>query len=81
MSVYAMAVCDVCGKEKRSPTAHVNDADYWKQHGGSRPNGWEYHMAHDGDSAASVLFCDKCEAEVSKGAEQKVKELIGRIKS
>lgn len=79
MSVYAIARCDVCGAEKSSPVNHINESAYWHKLGGRRPIGWEYHRAHTGDSAASVLFCDECEAEVEKGTDKKVKEMIAKI--
>lgn len=79
MSVYAMAVCDVCGKEKRSPVNHPADSTYWKQFGGRRPNGWEYHMSHKGETAASVLFCDECEEKVSDGVDQVVRQMVSKI--
>lgn len=76
MSVYAIAVCDICGKEKRSPVNHPSDSTYWKQYGGRRPNGWEYHQSHSGDSAGSVLFCDDCEEKVAVGTEKVAVSMI-----
>lgn len=76
MSVYAIAICDICGNEKRSPVNHVSDRAYWERDNGRRPVGWQYHMAHSGDSAASVLFCDKCEKQLADSNATKVKEMI-----
>lgn len=76
MSVYAMAVCDLCKNEQRSPVAHVSDSAYWWQIGGRRPIGWEYHMSHEGDNAQSILFCDECEEKIKEKAQEKVKLMI-----
>lgn len=80
MSTYALAICEICGNERRDPVNHENDPTYWHQVGGRRPKGWQYHMSHSGDSARSVLFCDKCEEEVADAVEEKVQEMIDRIR-